>query len=77
MLSTRLDRRGRHSRFERQADSSSIEAARYAEAAAQLGERGWPLLEVSCAENAPEAVAWTVALHVLPIYEERSGKCPA
>lgn len=77
IIAGRLHTRGSNSRFEQQPGSSQAEVDLYHQAAAELAEAGWPLLNLDTSTAPPETIASTIVSHVETLYLERSPACPA
>jgi dTMP kinase len=77
VIARRLDDRGGHSRFERLPGASRAESDLYRRVAAELYERGWPILTLNATTAKPETIALTVAFQIVDMYLERRNACPA
>ena len=77
VIAQRLHARGTNSRFEQQPGASHREVDLYHQAAAELADAGWPLLNLDASTAQPESLALTIAGHIETLYLERSPACPA
>ncbi|MCI3277671.1 dTMP kinase [Streptomyces cylindrosporus] len=72
VLTNRLARRGTHSRFERETDSSHIEYGLFAEAAKFLADRDVPIVELDATAADPDTLARIIAGDVLTMRSHKS-----
>lgn len=76
VIAHRLHARGTHSRFEQAPDSSRHESTAYHQAAAYLGDHGWPVTSVDVTSVTPDDVAAHLATLIRAVHARTGPTTP-
>ena len=76
VIAARLNARGGHSRFERQAGSSSTESRLYRDTAERLAREGWPVCVVDVTTRTPREAAMIVSERILALRAAQPSEQP-
>jgi dTMP kinase len=76
VIAARLAARGKHSRFERQPDSSQTESDLYIDTAARLAEVGWPVCIIDITTRSADEAAKIVTDRILALHADREPEQP-